>query len=446
MRKIRIWIQDTMNSFRSILLGFFLLIMAGAFLLSLPAASAAHEATPFLDALFTSASASCVTGLVVQNTATHWSSFGKFVILLLIQAGGLGIITVAIATLIVTGKRIGILQRTTMMDAVSAPTLGGIIKFTLFILKVTLIAETLGALLLFPSFYRDFGFSRAFMFSVFHSVSAFCNAGFDLLGIREAYSSLTAYASDPFVTGVIMTLIVTGGIGFLTWQDLLRSRFRFQRLRLQTKIILASTAVLLLVPAVYFFLFEFAHHPVKERILMSLFASVTPRTAGFNTCDYGTMSESGKLITILLMLIGGAPGSTAGGIKVTTVFLLTAASSACMRRADDVNCFGRRIENDQIRNAFTILILYVVLLLAGAIFVSDIENLPILSCLFECASALGTVGLTTGITPALGSASRILLITFMFFGRVGALTFAYASVSLHKYNNKRYPAERVAVS
>ena len=446
MRKIRIWIQDTMNSFRSILLGFFLLIMAGAVLLSLPAASASHEATPFLDALFTSASASCVTGLVVQNTATHWSSFGKLVILLLIQAGGLGIITVAIATLIVTGKRIGILQRTTMMDAISAPTLGGIIKFTLFILKVTLIAESIGALLLFPVFCRDFGAPRAFMFSVFHSVSAFCNAGFDLLGIREAYSSLTAYSGNIAVNGVIMALIVTGGIGFLTWQDLFRSKFRFQRLRLQTKIILAATGVLLLIPALYFFFAEFAAYPMKERILMSLFASVTPRTAGFNTCDYGSMTESGKLITIILMLIGGAPGSTAGGIKVTTFFLLAAASSACMRRADDVNSFGRRIEPDQIRSAFTILILYVSLLLAGAIFVSDVENLPILSCLFECASALGTVGLTTGITPGLGSASRILLISFMFFGRVGGLTFAYASVSLHKYTNKRYPAERVAVS
>lgn len=446
MPKTRIWVQDHMNSFRTILLGFFLLILAGAFLLHLPIASASHIPVSFLDALFTSASASCVTGLVVQNTATCWSAFGKCVILCLIQAGGLGIITVAIATLVMTGKQIGIMQRTTMQDAISAPSFGGIVRFTLFILKVTLCAELLGAIALMPVFYKDFGLLKAAGYAVFHSVSAFCNAGFDLLGLKEPYCSLTAYASDPLLNVVIMALIISGGLGFLTWQDLLQNHFRFGRLRLQTKIILMTTGLLLCLPFLYFFFLEFPDAPLSLRILKSLFAAVTPRTAGFNTCDYASMSEGGLLITILLMLTGGAPGSTAGGIKVTTVGILFAACAACLARREDVNTFGRRIEADLIRSAFTLAMLYGSLLLIGAIFLSHVEEIPILAALFECASALGTVGLTTGITPSLHTASRIILIAFMFFGRVGGLTFAYAHVSLHKYSSRKFPAERVAVS
>lgn len=271
MRKLRILLQDYMNSFRTILLGFLALILCGACLLSLPAASNSGQGVPFLNALFTSTSAACVTGLVVYDTATQWSMFGRTVILILIQIGGLGVVTAFIATMLLTGKRIGLMQRIAMQDTVSAPQLGGIVRFTSFFLKATAVIEAAGMVLLAPVFIRDFGFVKGLGHALFHSVSAFCNAGFDLMGVRAPFSSLTGYASDPWITSVISLLIIIGGAGFLTWSDLLENRFRFRTLRLQTKLILTTTAFLLAVPFVYFFFLEFAGLPLKERILLSAF-------------------------------------------------------------------------------------------------------------------------------------------------------------------------------
>ena len=445
MRKLRILLQDYMNSFRTILLGFFALILCGACLLCLPAASADGQGVPFLNALFTSTSAACVTGLVVYDTATQWSMFGRIVILVLIQIGGLGVVTAFIATMLLTGKRIGLMQRIAMQDAVSAPQLGGIVRFTSFFLKATVVIEAAGTVLLAPVFIRDFGFVKGMGHALFHSVSAFCNAGFDLMGVRAPFSSLTGYASDFWITSVISLLIIIGGAGFFTWGDLLENRFRFKGLRLQTKLILTTTAVLLTVPFIYFFVLEFAEMPLKERVLLSAFQTVTPRTAGFNTADYGAMTEGSLLVTVILMMIGGAPGSTAGGIKITTIAVIFLSARTYMKGREHTNAFRRRIETDAIHNAYTLFVLYLMLLVAGTIALSEAEDLPIMPAMFECASALGTVGLTTGITPGLTIFSKIILIFFMYFGRVGGLTLTYAMVSLTRKENSRLPAEKLTV-
>ena len=445
MRKLRILLQDYMNSFRTILLGFFALILCGACLLCLPAASADGQGVPFLNALFTSTSAACVTGLVVYDTATQWSMFGRIVILVLIQIGGLGVVTAFIATMLLTGKRIGLMQRIAMQDAVSAPQLGGIVRFTSFFLKATVVIEAAGTVLLAPVFIRDFGFVKGMGHALFHSVSAFCNAGFDLMGVRAPFSSLTGYASDFWITSVISLLIIIGGAGFFTWGDLLENRFRFKGLRLQTKLILTTTAVLLTVPFIYFFVLEFAGMPLKERFLLSAFQTVTPRTAGFNTADYGAMTEGSLLVTVILMMIGGAPGSTAGGIKITTIAVIFLSARTYMKGREHTNAFRRRIETDAIHNAYTLFVLYLMLLVAGTIALSEAEDLPIMPAMFECASALGTVGLTTGITPGLTIFSKIILIFFMYFGRVGGLTLTYAMVSLTRKENSRLPAEKLTV-
>ena len=442
MVKIRVFIRDHLTSFRIILIGFVLLILVGAFLLTLPVASASAEKTPFLDALFTSASATCVTGLVVRDTATYWSSFGKCIILFLIQIGGLGVVSVAVFMMVLSGRQIGIHQRSVMQDAISAPQIGGIVRFTKFFILGTLLFESLGVLALLPVFIPDYGLIKGFCFSVFHSVSAFCNAGFDLMG---GFSSLTFYKSHIWLNLIIMLLIIAGGIGFSTWRNLLEEKFKWRNLNVQTKIILFTTAVLLLLPYAYFYCIEFSEYALKERILFSAFQSVTPRTAGFNTFDYSAMSEGGLLITILLMLIGGAPGSTAGGMKVTTVFVLVLASISNLQRNENVNCFKRRMDYSVIQNAFSILMVYFWMLAAGTIILSRVESIPVIHAMFECASALGTVGLTVGITPVLSPLSKIILILFMYFGRVGGLTIAYAAVSTRRKAFKKYPMEKIAI-
>ncbi len=437
--------NHTTTSFQVILLGFLALILLGALVLTLPICSRERVWTPFGDTLFTSVSAACVTGLVVRDTASHWSFLGQAVILLLIQVGGLGVITVAVTFFRLSGRRISLSQRNMMQQSISAPQVGGIVRLTGFILRGALCVELGGAALLLPPFIRDFGLAKGIWYSLFHSISAFCNAGFDLMGIREPFSSLTGYAADPCVNAVIMLLIVIGGIGFLVWEDLLRNGLRVRRYRLQTKLVLVSSALLILIPAVLNFLLEYPELPLGRRVLASLFQSVTTRTAGFNTTDLSQMSEPGILRMIFLMLVGGSPGSTAGGMKTTTVAVLFLAGATVFRRRDDVECFRRRIGQDVIRNAGTILFLYLFLFSLGSGVLSRVEGLPLLTCMFETGSAVGTVGLTLGITPGLHQSSRIILMLLMFLGRVGALTLVYALLPGGKNPPGKKPLETVTV-
>ena len=433
------------SSAQIILIGFALVILLGGILLSLPIASQEGVATPFLNAIFTSTSAVCVTGLVVYDTATHWSVFGQVVILILIQIGGMGVITVAAALALLSGKRITLMQRSTMQDAISAPQVGGIVRFTGFILKGIFFVELTGALLLAPVFMQDYGPMQGAWMGLFHSISAFCNAGFDLLGRDNPFSSLTAYADNTVVNLTVGHLIIIGGLGFLTWEDVCRNGLRWHRYRMQSKVILVTTALLIGLPALYFFFFEFQDLPLKTRLLGSWFQSVTPRTAGFNTLDLGAMSETGQGLMSCMMVIGGAPGSTAGGMKCTTLAVMIACATAIFQKRSCGHFFGRRIDDDTVKHAAAIFLMYLGTLLAGGMLISSIEQLPLVPCLFESASAVGTVGLTLGLTPGFCSATKLILMCQMFFGRVGALTLIFATIPSRKYRLSKLPLEKIAV-
>lgn len=439
-----IQLKKKLTSFQIIIFGFLGVILLGTFLLMLPVSSRSGHMTPFMDALFTSTSAVCVTGLIVHDTATYWSSFGQFIIIVLIQIGGMGVITVAASFALISGRKISLMQRSTMQEAISAPKVGGIVRLTSFIIKITLLIELLGAVIMAPVFYKDFGIKGIWM-AFFTSISAFCNAGFDLMGVKEHFSSLTYYMAQPAINITIMLLIIIGGIGFLTWDDIRSNGFHVHKYRMQSKVILWTTALLLILPAIYFFFYEFGSLTFKDRIFSSLFQAVTPRTAGFNTVDLTSMSETGQSITIALMLIGGSPGSTAGGMKTTTIAVLFATAISTFRRKEYASYFGRRIDDDVIKNAATILLMYITLCFTGALIISMTEGYPMLTCLFESASAVGTVGLTLGITPSLHLLSRIILILLMFFGRVGGLTLIFAALSGTQKNVSKLPREKITV-
>lgn len=437
--------KNRFTSFQIIILGFAAVILIGALLLMLPVSSKAGVMTPFNEALFTSTSAVCVTGLVVQDTATYWSWFGQGIILILIQIGGLGVITIAVSFALLSGRKISLMQRSVMQEAISAPKVGGIVRLTGFVLKGTFLIEFIAALIMMPVFVKDFG-AKGIWMAIFHSISAFCNAGFDLMGTENVkYASLTSYVSHPLINIIIMLLIIIGGIGFLTWEDILKNKYRVKSYRMQTKVILTTSLILILFPAVFFFFRDFADMPMQERVFSSLFQAVTPRTAGFNTADLTMMTEAGLGIVIALMLVGGSPGSTAGGMKTTTLAVLIANTLACFRRKEDAQMFGRRIEDSAVKNAATIFMMYIVFFFGGAIVISAVEGLPFSTCLFETASAIGTVGLTLGITPGLGVVSQIILMILMFLGRVGGLTLIYAALSGSGKKISKLPQEKITV-
>ena len=411
----------------------------------LPISSVSGKVTPFNESLFTATSAVCVTGLVVQDTGSYWSTFGQAIILILIQIGGLGVITVAASFALLSGRKISLMQRSTMQEAIAAPKIGGIVRLTGFVLKATLIFELSGAVIMMPVLCKDYGVKGVWL-AVFHSISAFCNAGFDILGTDASkYVSLTQYVNCTSINLAVIFLIVIGGIGFLTWEDIYTNKLHFRRYRMQSKVILITSAILIIVPALYFFFFDLNNLPIKQRILSSLFQSVTTRTAGFNTVELTALQEPSIATMIVLMIIGGSPGSTAGGIKTTTVAVLIANSLATFGRKDSSHFFKRRIDNQVVKNASTILIMYLVLSFTGAVAISTAEKIPFLKCLFETSSAIGTVGLTLGITPELGLFSQLILILLMFCGRVGGLTLIYAAISNTKKNISKYPLEHITV-
>ena len=418
-----------MTSFQLIIMGFAGVILLGTVLLMLPFSSAEKVITPFHEALFTATSAVCVTGLVVKDTGSYWSLAGQTIILALIQIGGLGVVTVAASVSLLSGKKISLMQRSTMQNAISAPKVGGIVRLTRFILRGTFLIEAAGTVLLLPVFMGDYG-KKGIWMSVFHSISAFCNAGFDILGTDSSmFPSLTGYSGNILINLVIMLLIITGGIGFLTWDDIYTNKLNFKRYRMQSKIILMTTACLILFPAVFVYICDLTKLPMEKRLLAAAFQSVTTRTAGFNTINISEMSEASKAVMILLMLIGGSPGSTAGGF----------------RSQENAGAFGRRLEYHVIKNAATIAMLYFALFFGGGIAISVYEGLPLLDCLYEAASAVGTVGLTLGITPELHVFSQVVLIILMYLGRVGGLTLIYAVFSGRNKGNAKLPLEKITV-
>ena len=434
-----------MQPTRVIALTFAAIILLGTGLLMLPIASRSGESCGLRPALFTATSATCVTGLVLGDTWSLWSGFGQAVIISLIEIGGLGFMSAASVIFFLFRRKVGLRQRMVMAQALSLNEMESVVRLQKWVLFGSLSVQALGALILFFRFLPNFGASRSAVWGLFHAISAFCNAGFDLMGVKEPYSSLTYFAENPTINFTIMSLIVIGGIGFLTWEDIRTHKWNVKRYRMQSKVILATTAILIILPTIYFFFFEFQDMMLKNRMLESLFQAITPRTAGFNTADLTQISESGLAIMILLMLIGGSPGSTAGGMKTTTFAVMVSTAISVFRRREHTNFFGRRIEDDTIRNASTILMMYLTFFFAGGLMISSIEGIPLVTCLFETASAIGTVGLTLGITPQLGTVSQMILICLMYLGRVGGLTLIFATLSVDKKVLIKYPKEKMTV-
>lgn len=405
--------------------GFAGMILIGAILLSLPISDRDGSGIPFLSALFTATSASCVTGLIVYDTWTQFSFIGQLVILLLMQIGGLGFMVVAILFSLAVGRKIGLRERSLLMETVGTTQLGGVIRLVRRTLIGTAVIEGGGALLLALRFVPRFGFLRGFWFAAFHSVAAFCNAGFDLMGISAPYSSLMGYYDDPLVILTIAALILIGGIGFVVWNDLVECRFCIRKLNLHTRTVLIGTAALTL-GSMLFFLFLEANGVMAgmrpgQRILAALFQSVTPRTAGFNSLDIAALSDGSKFLTMLLMFVGAAPGGTGGGVKITTLAVIAAAVAASVRSREDISLGRFRLENETLFRAFCGTATYLALTVCGII-VLCAQGSAFTDSTFECLSAIGTVGLTTGITRALPALSHLMLIVLMYAGRVGSLT------------------------
>lgn len=416
--------------------------------MGLPIASRDGVGIPFLNALFTSTSATCVTGLVVYDTWTQFSGFGQAVILLLIQIGGLGFMTVAILFSLAIGRRIGLRERSLLAEAVSSMQVGGVVRLVRRMLIGTAAFEGAGAVLLALRFVPLFGAEQGLWLAIFHSISAFCNAGFDLMGFRSPSSSLTTFSADPLVILTVAALIILGGIGFVVWNDLVECRFRLNRLRLHTRAVLISTLFLLLVGTVAFLLLEgngvLASRNPGNRILSAFFQSVTPRTAGFNIVDTAALSDGGKFVTMLLMFIGAAPGGTGGGIKVTTLVVIAVTVIASLRGREDISIWHFRLEPETLRRAYSGVAIYSAMTVCGVL-VLCAQGQPLTDSAFECLSAIGTVGLSTGITPGLPSFSRVALIVLMYAGRVGSLSVFMAVARPHRCGKLKNPIGKIIV-
>ena len=434
-----------------IVLSFLTMITAGTLLLMLPVSTSAPGHAPFETAAFTATSAVCVTGLILEDTAQYWSYFGQAVIICLIQIGGMGVVTMAVILMMFSGRKIGFRYRWIMQESIAAPQVGGIVRMTSMILCTTLGLELCGALLLSFRFVPQYGPGRGIWFSVFHSISAFCNAGFDLMGVNgEPCVSMTAYSADPLVSLTLAALIFTGGLGFMTWKDIRDHKFRIRRYSLQSKLILFTSLILVAGGFLFLFFYEFSlpqwsYMSPGERVTASVFQTISPRTAGFNTVDLNALSAGGKLTVLMLMLVGGAPGSTAGGFKMTTLAVLMLCIKAAFAGKESTEAFGRRIGSHTVHKAAAIFMLYLLLFMGSGIFISCYDHVPIMSALFETASAIATVGLSLGITPELSTVSHIILIALMYFGRVGGLTLIYAVASGDGPDGSRLPKEQVAI-
>lgn len=433
-----------------IVAGYLLVITIGTLLLMLPASNRSGAVTPFLDACFTATSATCVTGLVVYDTYTYWTTFGQCVILVLIQIGGIGFMTIAVSALTFTKKKIGLSQRLLMQETVAAPQVGGIVRISKFVLSGTLLFEGLGALLLAFYFVPRLGAGKGIYFSFFHSISAFCNAGIDLMGYFQPGSSLMTAADSYLVSITIAALIIIGGIGFLVWADIRKWKWHFKNYRLHTKIVLVAALGLILVGMLLLFAFEWGKPSMEgktlgQQLLCSFFQSVTPRTAGFNTMDLNSLTPSSQLLIICLMFVGGAPGSTAGGIKTTTMVVMFLTIWAEFRKRKDVEVFHRRMEAETIRHAGCIMTLYGTLSILAAMIISAIEDIGMKEVLFEVVSAIGTVGLSLGITAQLDAASQMILIVLMYIGRVGGITLLLAFSSRMSSIPSKMPSEKISV-
>lgn len=427
-------------------IGYILVTLMGTFLLLLPISS--NFNTTFTQAFFTSVSASCVTGLAVVDTATHWTLFGQLVILSLIQVGGLGFMTIGVRFMIMFRKRISLKEREVMVESINGTQIGGILSLAKKIVIFTFTVELLGALALSLKFVPEFGALKGIYYSIFHSISAFCNAGFDLMGVKESFSSLTWYSNDIFINSTMFLLITLGGMGFIVWQDLDKHGFKVNKYSLHSKIVLTTSAVLSIGGALLFFIFEyktFVDMSLQERVLTALFHSISCRTAGFNTVDISLFSGSGSLLTMILMFIGGSPSSTAGGIKTTTIAMIVLYSWSIIQGKKRATIFGRTLEIENLLKALAVITINLSLSIMAIMIISMSQPLNLVDICIEVFSAIGTAGLSNGITRDLNGISTYVIAFLMFAGRVGSVSIAGALLEKRSRPPVQMPKERILI-
>ncbi len=440
----RMKLKNRLNVWMYLAIGYLTVVLVGSILLVLPFASTTGS-TYYVDALFTSFSAACVTGLVTVTTATHWTLYGKIVILLLIQLGGLGFMTFISILLLAIKRNLGQYERRAVLQAVGGDDLSGVKKLVRRIVLGTLVFELMGAGLLCIRFIPQFGTAKGIWYAVFHAVSAFCNAGFDIMG----EVSFAEYAADPLVSLTLCGLIIVGGIGFCIWGDVLACKFNFKKYQFYTKVIIVVNSALLFVSTMLFLLFErnnpsYAGSNFGQKLLCSFFNATTARTAGFYTTDPSTLSSSGSLLMIILMFIGGSSGSTAGGIKVGTITVIVMGMVSAFRAKRDINMGKRRIDMQLVGRALAIFAAYLFLIFAATIIICAIEPDTATSfqrALFESVSAIGTVGLSMGYTASVSWGTKLVLMILMYAGRAGVFTLAYALGRKRETPQVRRPAD-----
>lgn len=434
---------------QTIILGFAAIILVGTALLLLPFATKAGQQTDVRGALFTAVSSTCVTGLVVYDTFAHWTLFGQLVLLMLIQIGGLGFITISTFFMIVLRKKIGLSRRALIQESLSTLQIKGSVLLVRRIITGTLVFEGMGAVLLALRFVPRMGFWQGIYYGIFHSVSAFCNAGFDLMGCAGEYSSFCSLWNDPVAVLTLCALIIIGGIGFVVWEDIYLNKWHWKKYHFHTKAVLVTSLVLVVGGAALYLAFEknnlFAGKTFGEKLLLALFAATSPRTAGFNTIDLGAMTNGSFVLTLVLMFIGGSPGSTAGGIKTTTVFAAALYIKAYLLRQKDCVAFNARMDDEAVKKASIVIFINLLLVIFGSTVIFAAQQLPFEDVLFEVVSAGGTVGMTTGITRQLVPVSQYVIMLLMFFGRMGSLTFAMSFTENRKAGQLRYPKEQVTI-
>lgn len=444
-------IRKKMSVAHVLSLGYILTILIGTLILMMPIASKTGMGTSFIDSLFTATSATCVTGLIPFQTFEHWTIFGQIIIIILIQIGGLGFMTIITLIFMFFKKNIGLYNRTILMQSAGSYNISGVTILMKRILIGTLIFESLGAIILTLCFWKDMG-PKAIYYGIFHSISAFCNAGFDLF--HSTNGSLTEYYHNPIVLITIMLLIIIGGLGFIVWSDIIDKRFKFKNYHLHTKIVLVWNAILIVIPAIFFFIFEFTmlgqdghycNYTIGDKILNSFFLSVSPRTAGFNSINLNELTSSGFLLTIVLMFIGGNSGSTAGGLKVTTFVVVIMNLLSSVQGKEDCVMFKRKISNIIIKQASSLFLAYLSLTVIATLLISSFENFAIQDIMFEVVSALGTVGLSIGISGSACLMTKVILILLMYAGRIGALTLFDALIKNQKDLVLKKPEGKIMV-
>ena len=437
--------MQNLNPARIVVTSFAIVILTGALLLMLPIASRDGQVTPFLTCLFTATSSTCVTGLIMVDTWVHWTLFGQIVIILMIQLGGLGFMTVITLASFALRRRIGLSERLIMVSTLNLNDMDGVVRVVRHALMGTFLFEGVGAILLTFCFIPQYGALGGIWRGIFPSISAFCNAGFDLLGNNGAFTSLLSYNGNPVVLLTIMSLIVIGGLGFFVWEDIFRHWRQPRSLSLYTKMVLLLTGALIVGGALFFLAVEWdnpatlGEMPLWKKILNGFFQSVTLRTAGFDSIGQGGLRDSSLAMSCILMLIGGSSGSTAGGLKTATVGILLLTIRATLAGRSEVTLRGRAISHSRVMDAMTLTMIVLILFLAGSMVISVADGEAFLPAAFETASAMGTVGVTTGITPGLSAFSHVFLITMMFLGRVGIMSFSVAFLARSRPAKLKYP-------